>query len=215
MEDIAAPVPRFGCPFCQPRELELILAETPSFYLLADHAPFVGGHLLSVPRAHYACYGTIPPQFDAELLELKESVRRFLNEVYRAPTFFEHGIFRQTVFHAHLHAMPFGPLAWDLLGMAEPSGGVERRSQDDLRAWYTQRGHYFYLESPGDPAQSIAAQAAIFPPEMGVYGRALTKLHQLANDHGGWSPPQLRYATRGPKLRALAEAWNAWRAQAE
>lgn len=215
MADIAVPAPHSGCPFCQPRELELILAETPSFYLLADHAPFVGGHMLIVPRAHFACYGAVPSTLDAELLELKESVRSFLSEVYRAPTFFEHGVFRQTVYHAHLHAMPFGPLAWDLLGMAEPSGGVARHSQDDLRAWFTQRGHYFYLESPGDPEHAIAAQAAIFPAEMGVYGRALTKLRQLANDHGGWAPPQLRYATRGPKLRALAEAWNAWRAQAE
>jgi hypothetical protein len=50
---------------------------------------------------------------------------------------------------------------------------------------------------------------------MGVYGRALSTLHSLTNAREGWSPPQLRYATRGPKLRALSAAWNAWRAQAE
>jgi hypothetical protein len=149
------------------------------------------------------------------LLELKETARRFLTEVYRAPTFFEHGIFRQTVYHAHLHAMPFGPVEWNLLGMAEGSGGVACHQQADLRTWYTERGHYFYLETPGDAERASPPQAAILPPEMGVYGRALSTLHSLTNAREGWAPPQLRYATRGPKLRALAEAWNAWRAQAE
>lgn len=214
MEDLNAP-PQPGCPFCARGNLELTLAETPSFYLLADHAPLVGGHMLIVPRAHYACYGAVPAHLDEEMLELKATVRRFLTEVYSAPTFFEHGVFRQTVFHAHLHAMPFGPVAWDLLGMAEGSGGVPSLGQETIRAWYARRGHYFYLETPGDATGASAPQAAILPPEMGVYGRALSTLRQLSNAREGWSPPPLRYATRAPKLRTLAEAWHAWRAQAE
>jgi len=215
MEEPTTPAPQPGCPFCQRRDLELTLTETPSFYLLADHAPLVAGHLLIVPRAHYACYGAVPARLDDELLELKETTRRFLSEVYHAPTFFEHGVFRQTVYHAHLHAMPFGPVAWNLLEMAASVGGVACHGQDDLRAWYAARGQYFYLETPGDTALDSPPQAAIFPPEMGVYGRALSTLHSLTNAREGWSPPQLRYATRGPKLRALAHAWSAWRAEAE
>lgn len=209
------PMPQRDCPFCQIGDVEKVLAETPSFYLVGDHAPLVSGHVLIIPRAHYACYGAIPANLDAELLELKETTRRFLSEVYAAPTFFEHGVFRQTVAHAHLHAMPFGPIVWDLMGMAESTGGVACHSQDDLRAWYAERGQYFYLETPGDAQHDSPAQSAIFPPEMGVYGRALSTLHRLTNAREGWSPPQLRYATRGPKLRALSEAWNAWRAQGE
>lgn len=211
----AAPASQRGCPFCQIGEVEQVLAQTPSFYLVGDHAPLVSGHVLIIPRAHYACYGAIPASLDAELLELKETTRRFLTEVYAAPTFFEHGVFRQTVAHAHLHAMPFGPIAWDLLSIAESTGGAPCHSQDDLRAWYAERGHYFFLETPGDAERDSPAQAAILPPEMGVYGRALSTLHSLTNAREGWSPPQLRYATRGPKLRALAEAWHAWRAQGE
>lgn len=215
MEEPTAPALQAGCPFCQRADLELTLTETPSFYLLADHAPLVRGHLLIVPRAHYACYGAVPASLDAELLELKETTRRFLTEVYAAPTFFEHGVFRQTVYHAHLHAMPFGPVAWDLHSMAEGTGGCACHTQDEIRAWYAQRGQYFYLETPGDAERDSPPQAAILPPEMGVYGRALSTLHKLTNAREGWSPPQLRYATRGPKLRALSQAWNAWRAQAE
>lgn len=214
-EELHAPPPQPGCPFCELRSLELVLAETPSFYLLADHAPLVSGHLLIVPRAHYACYGAVPADLDEELLGLKATARRFLTEVYSAPTFFEHGIFRQTVFHAHLHAMPFGPVTWNLQGMATESGGVPSDGQESIRAWYAQRGHYFYLETPGDTARGWASQAAILPPEMGVYGRALATLRQLSSAREGWAPPSLRYAARGPKLGALAESWHAWRAQAE
>ena len=204
-----------GCPFCALGELETPLTETPSFYAAGDHAPLVGGHILIIPKAHYACYGALPAALEEEFLTLKETIRRFLTEVYRAPTFFEHGVFRQTVYHAHLHAMPFGPANMELEAMAVGSGGQPLRSLDDLRAWYATRGQYFTLETPNDPANGAAPQAAIFPPEMGVYGRALTTIRQLTNAREGWSPPQLRHAARGPKLRALAQAWRAWRAQGE
>ena len=218
LEDPGAPARDPGCPFCRRADLELTLTETPSFYLLADHAPLVAGHLLIVPRAHYACYGAAPAMLDAELQGLKRMVRAFLSEVYQAPTFFEHGVFRQTVYHAHLHAMPFGSVSWDLLGMAARAGGIPSGGQSDIRAWYANRGQYFYLETPGDSTRAepqAAPQAALFPPEMDIYRQALGTLHQLTSEHGGWSPPQLRYATREPKLRALAQAWSAWRAQAE
>jgi diadenosine tetraphosphate (Ap4A) HIT family hydrolase len=210
-----APGPVPGCPFCAIGELEAPLTETASFFAVGDHAPLLGGHILLVPKAHYACYGALPAALDGEFLALKETIRRFLSEVYRAPTFFEHGVFRQTVYHAHLHAMPFGPVSMKLEEMATASGGQPLRSQDDLRAWYAARGHYFTLETPGDPENGAAPQAAIFPPEMGVYGRALTTIRQLTNAREGWSPPQLRHAARGPKLRALTQAWRAWRAQGE
>ncbi len=210
-----APGPVAGCQFCALGEIETPLTETPSFYAAGDHAPLLGGHILIIPKAHYACYGALPPTLDNEFLALKETIRRFLSEVYRAPTFFEHGVFRQTVYHAHLHAMPFGTASMELEAMATGSGGRPLRSLDDLRAWYTTRGNYFTLETPGDPANGVASQAAIFPPEMGVYGRALTTIRQLTNAREGWAPPPLRYAARGPKLRALAQAWQVWRAQGE
>lgn len=211
-DERTAPVPGpvAGCPFCALGSLETPLTETESFFAVGDHAPLVGGHILIIPRAHYACFGAIPAALDDELLALKERIRRFLASAYRAPTFFEHGVFRQTVPHAHLHAIPLGPTSLHLEEMAIESGGQPLRAQADLRAWYATRGPYFMLETPADPEQHITAQAAIFPPELGVYGRALTHVRQQANLREGWSPQELRYATRGPKMRALAEAWKAW-----
>ena len=48
MDDLNMPAPQPGCPFCLRGDLELTLTETPSFYLLADHAPLVAGHPVDV-----------------------------------------------------------------------------------------------------------------------------------------------------------------------
>ncbi|HEX9037310.1 MAG TPA: HIT domain-containing protein [Ktedonobacterales bacterium] len=214
-EELEPPGPIAGCPFCALGDLETPLTETRSFCVVGDHAPLVSGHILIIPKAHYACYGAVPTRLDDELLTLKETIRRFLSEVYHQPTFFEHGVFRQTVAHAHLHAIPLGEVSLRLEDMATGSGGKPLRGQNDLRSWYASHGHYFTLETPGDPEHGVAPQAAVFPPEMGVYGRALNTVRQLANTQETWTPQSLRYETRIPKMRALAQAWQAWSAQGE
>src|SRR5260221_416096 len=108
-----------SCAFCARETLAPMLAEAEHFFLLADHAPLVEGHLLIIPRAHYACFGALPVDLEDELLVLKARVRAFFVARYQTPAFFEHGVFRQTVPHAHLHALPFGALAVDLPALPE------------------------------------------------------------------------------------------------
>ncbi len=97
-----------NCAFCQRGEISHVLKETPNFRLAADHAPLVEGHLLVIPKQHYTCYGDVPAEFDAELTTLKQEVQAFFARYYAPAVFWEHGVFRQTVFHAHLHCFPFG-----------------------------------------------------------------------------------------------------------
>ena len=74
-----------SCPFCQRETLPGILTETEHFYLLADHAPLVEGHLLVIPRGHYACYGALPTWLETEFVTLKRRVADFLGaEIGRA-----------------------------------------------------------------------------------------------------------------------------------
>ncbi|HLY30004.1 MAG TPA: hypothetical protein VKQ36_03155, partial [Ktedonobacterales bacterium] len=138
--------------------------------------------------------------------------------------FFEHGVFRQTVFHAHLHALPFGPVSLGLRQQALASDARPAHSLADVRDWYTERGHYFYLEEAAASHQAIGdhdehddhddqgaifGDAAIFPPEMGVYRQILGSL--LSG--GGalrWRLPQERYDQRGPMLQGVARAWQAF-----
>lgn len=193
------------CPFCHPAALENLLLETEHFLVLGDHAPLVDGHILIIPREHLPCYGALPAALDAEFLELKQRVSAFLMQHYRAPVFFEHGVFHQTVFHAHLHAFPFGPIHLDVptlaAGDGQPVDGLA-----DIRAWYAPHGPYFYLEQP--PLASMAAAAAVFPPSELVYRRVLGHLRERSGTLGAWQPPALRRVTAGPKLRELRDSWQ-------
>src|SRR5947209_18147100 len=96
-----AEVDRANCAFCQRSDFAAnILKETPTFLVVADHAPLVEGHILIIPRQHYACYGAVPAELDAELDVLKQQVQQFFAQFYAPTVFWEHGVFRQTVFHA-------------------------------------------------------------------------------------------------------------------
>ncbi len=66
------------CAFCKRTEIFHILKETPNFLLVADHAPLVEGHILIIPKQHYACFGDAPAKLDTELLTLKRSPNTML-----------------------------------------------------------------------------------------------------------------------------------------
>lgn len=196
-----------SCAFCARETLAPLLAETEHFFLLADHAPLVEGHLLIIPRAHYACFGALPVDLEDELLALKARVRAFFVARYQTPAFFEHGVFRQTVPHAHLHALPFGALAVDLPALAA-DGGRAARSLEDVRRWYGEHGHYFYLEQPHDGAGY--GEAAIFPPVEARYFAVLAALRQAAGRLTPFQPQPVRRALGAGRVRALAAAWHAY-----
>ncbi|MBV9231076.1 MAG: HIT family protein [Chloroflexi bacterium] len=192
------------CAFCQRSDLaHNILKETPAFLLVTDHAPLVEGHLLIIPRRHYACYGEVPAELDEELLALKREVQRFFVQYYAPAVFWEHGVFRQTVFHAHLHCFPFGDTKYDL---AEGLHSLVVHSQEDKRLWYATRGQYFYMED--------RSAALLFAPEMDCYLHIIrdvlwhgvsTRSHQA-----GWRSQQQRYEEGGPLIRATKEKWHAF-----
>lgn len=47
------------CAFCRHNDIaSYVLKETSKFLVVTDHAPLVEGHLLIIPKCHYACYGS-------------------------------------------------------------------------------------------------------------------------------------------------------------
>jgi diadenosine tetraphosphate (Ap4A) HIT family hydrolase len=199
---LETPRPREDCPFCVRQDLQNILTESQSFFLLADHAPLIEGHVLLVPKAHYSCYGALPPALEPEFLRMKARAAEFLRQTYRSPIFFEHGIFRQTVFHAHLHCFPFGPLELDLADY-HPSPAPHLA---DVRAWYAEKGQYFYFEQrPGE--------GQLFLPEEVRYFSVLGALRKEAATHGAWHPPAERRENGRPKIQSLLENWRAFAQQ--
>jgi diadenosine tetraphosphate (Ap4A) HIT family hydrolase len=201
----AEPLPADGsCPFCDPATVASALATTERFYLLADNAPLVEGHALLITRDHYACFGAVPAAWDDEWLTLKGRVARFETERYRPAIFFEHGVFGQSVYHAHLHVVPLGPSGLDVRALATPDGRLAH-GPADVREWWETRGPYFYLESPFDGTERT--EAAIFPPREGPYVRVLAMLRERSHVYNPWQPQFVRRMTGAEKVRALAAQW--------
>jgi diadenosine tetraphosphate (Ap4A) HIT family hydrolase len=194
------------CVFCARAALAGILAETEHFILLADHAPLVEGHLLIVPRQHLACYGALPEALEADFLAAKRRAGEFLRARYREPIFFEHGVFRQTVFHAHLHAIPFGKVRFGVRALAAEHGRPVG-ALTDVRDWYAERGHYFYIEEPGGEGEGI--QAGVFPPQEERYFHVLGMVRASADRLEGFLPAPARRLAGQAKVRALMDAWRA------
>jgi diadenosine tetraphosphate (Ap4A) HIT family hydrolase len=192
------------CAFCDPSSLSAVLMETERFLLVADYAPLVEGHTLIIPRAHYPCYGALPLELEPELVALKRRVARFFRARYRPAVFFEHGVFHQTVFHAHLHAFPFGPINLRLFELALPDG-LPVNGLAELRAWYNERGPYFYVEQPRQPDREL--EAAVFPPEEERYFRALRTIREQTETIAGFRPAPLRRLEGMANVQALARAW--------
>jgi len=194
-----------ACVFCNRHVLEEVLLETEHFFVLADHAPLIEGHLLIVPHDHLACYGALPAELDEEFRHIKRLVRAFLTDMYRQPVFFEHGVFRQTVFHAHLHAMPFGPVDLDLHGFITATDQPVT-SLTEVRDWYSTRGPYFYLERP--EAESTPWQAVLFAPDEQQYYRVLGALRNATGRLTPWLPPPVRRVQGRDAMKRVAREWR-------
>ena len=195
-----------NCAFCQRSEISHILKETPNFLLAADHAPLVEGHILIIPKHHYACYGELPAKLDDELLALKCEVQRFFTQFYAPVVFWEHGIFKQTVFHAHLHCFPWETSGYDL---TEQLHSLVVSSQEDIRQWYSSHGPYFYMED--------ASTALLFTPEMDRYlGIVKNVFLRGILSRGGraeWRSPQQRHAEGAPLIKAVIDKWRSFQRQ--
>ncbi len=188
------------CPFCKRTEISYILKETPNFLLAADHAPLVEGHILIIPKQHFTCYGEVPAKLDDELFSLKQEVQQFFTSYYAPTVFWEHGIFKQTVFHAHLHCFPWGISGYDL---QENLHNVIVSSQDEVRQWYTLQGNYFYMED--------SDRALLFAPEMDRYlGIVKNVFWRGIASRGGkieWRSPEQRYLEGVPLIKAMIDKW--------
>jgi diadenosine tetraphosphate (Ap4A) HIT family hydrolase len=202
--------PEASCVFCQRASLHYVLKETSTFLLVADHAPLVEGHLLIIPREHYLCYGAVPDELDEQLHSLKEEVKRFAGRFYGPVLFWEHGIFRQTVSHAHLHAIPFGIASYDL-GVVSWQPGAVVREQEDLRRWYRAKGAYFYLED--------GEKALLFPPDPDCYQQVvyhvLWKSLSPEQQRLGWHRKEERMRVGGGWPALTARKWEQFRREQE
>ncbi|BDZ31696.1 HIT family protein [Lactiplantibacillus brownii] len=110
------------CIFCQPRPYVLENARAAAFF---DNHPVSLGHLLIIPKQHYATYFEVPAADRAAMATLLDEAKVYLDGQYQ-PDGYNIGInvgpaAGQTIMHCHIHLIP--RYRGDIL---HPEGGIRK-----------------------------------------------------------------------------------------
>jgi diadenosine tetraphosphate (Ap4A) HIT family hydrolase len=117
MEDLSEQAIIKNCPHCDvtSQAFTHIIEESSNFYIVCDAHPLTEGHILIIPKGHFSCIGEYPENIFNDFLMLNKKVSKFLLDIYGSVGSFEHGIFGQTVFHSHIHYLPFSGKPIDII----------------------------------------------------------------------------------------------------
>lgn len=134
-----------GCPHCEPDSFALkhSLLETENFRIVCDVHPLTEGHILIIPKAHISCIGAFSEKLFKEFEELYQKVWTFLAKNYGSQAAFEHGVVGQTVFHCHVHLLPFNGSVKEIIlesGVLKPLSALSK-----LREIFKKDGKYLFL----------------------------------------------------------------------
>ncbi len=143
---------REHCPHCDPASDAFtdLLEETEQFRIVCDYHSIIEGHILIIPKQHLSCVGEYPKELFDEFIGHYEAVSAFVKKHYGSVSTFEHGKIGQTVFHSHVHFLPY---AGDPIAIV-PEGRnhlVALPSFVELQRLYDQYGRYLFF-SIGDLA---------------------------------------------------------------
>lgn len=151
MDDFSEENIRRNCPHCDENSqaFKYPLFETKDFRVICDGHPLIEGHILIIPKQHLSCIGEYPAELLEKFIKLDELVSDFVKKTYGSVSSFEHGKFGQTVFHSHVHYMPYKGNALDIV----PEGKhkiTKINSIRDLKKYYEKDGGYLYFTIGND-----------------------------------------------------------------
>lgn len=87
---------------------ENILDQSNNFYVVCDSYPLKEGHILIIPKRHVRCIAQYSSSEFKEFLGIYYQIRKWIEKTYQSKVAtFEHGRIGQTVFHSHVHLLPF------------------------------------------------------------------------------------------------------------
>jgi diadenosine tetraphosphate (Ap4A) HIT family hydrolase len=109
MKCLVSEIDLLKCPFCPPREHE-VLETHPLAVAIKDSYPLTRGHSLVVPRRHVSSFFELTADERLAILELLDRSKVMLDSEY-APDAYNIGIndgaaAGQTVMHLHVHLIP-------------------------------------------------------------------------------------------------------------
>jgi len=120
------------------------LFSSENFWIVCDFHPLVRGHILIIPKEHISCFGALSKNAFLEFKYLYEKVKDFINNNYGPVAVFEHGIAGQTVFHAHIHFLPFDGKIGHIIG--ESDSVREFDSLMQIKEQFKKQGKYLFVE---------------------------------------------------------------------
>ena len=135
---------------------EHTLLETENFLVSADDHPLVEGHLLIIPKENISCVGEFPPKLLDEFTNLYDQTRNFVKETYGKVSTFEHGRIGQTIYHAHVHVLPFEGTLQDIVPEGEEAM-MRVDSISDVGEAFAKEGRYLFV-SVGDEKRLVDPQ---------------------------------------------------------
>ncbi len=133
-----------GCPHCEGGfGLKYTLYSDEYFWIVCDAHPLIEGHILIIPKEHISCMGALSEIQFTRLKELYKKVLTFLSKNYGKVVIFEHGITGQTVFHAHMHFLPFNKSVDELV----PEKNLIKKilTLDEIKTEFSKNNKYLFI----------------------------------------------------------------------
>jgi diadenosine tetraphosphate (Ap4A) HIT family hydrolase len=95
------------CIFCNYDSIkEDILWESDNFFVKVGVGILAPGHVMIISKKHLSCLGELPKQLTEEFIFLKDDVFDKIKSNFSEPIVYEHGVYSQSIKHAHLHFVP-------------------------------------------------------------------------------------------------------------
>lgn len=142
------------CLFCDFDKIKKdILCSSDNFYVKVGVGILAPGHVMLLPKMHIACFARLPKQLSKEFILVKDRLFNKVKFTFNEPIIYEHGVYGQSIKHAHLHFLPSSSSHYNLDNIKEnifkslKSTRIDDMSQ--IADVFKNEGSYFYLEQNG------------------------------------------------------------------
>lgn len=142
------------CLFCAVDKIkEDILWESKNFFVKVGVGILAPGHIMIIPKEHILCFGQLPNPLQKEFIMLKKDVSSKVKSNFSEPIIYEHGIYSQSINHAHIHFLPIRGNYHNLENIKENLFKSLKSTQINdifqIIDVFNKEGSYFYLEENG------------------------------------------------------------------
>ncbi len=148
------------CIFCNNIEYESLIKETNNFFVYIGKGLITAGHVLLIPKKHYRALAELTEEEFNEFNNLKKEMHNAIDKNFATPFYLEHGVFGQSVKHAHMHAIPSSGEGYSNINIINElvlpaiqklkMPYVKMNDFSDLQKIYKEDGQYLYFEQGDD-----------------------------------------------------------------